>query len=476
MNRVTRIFDWNCQRQFAAASGDYNPIHIDAIASRRTTAGAPIVHGMHSLIWLLDCLSGAGYTLIGPTRLNVQLVRPIYVGEEVAAEISGSSQGEAGARILVAGDVAVAASLNRSDAGPCSGVMLSNCVEGHSPPDVPADLAIEQLDGFRGKLAFDFGRADLQRMFPAAATGFGLNAVAALACSSCLVGMEIPGLHSMYLGLNLILVGDKTSVGDGLDYQARVVSARFGAVRIEIWGVGVQGTLEVLRRPPPAKQPDMDQVRSLIAPDEFQGTRALIIGGSRGLGELTAKIISAGGGDVVLTYLRGKTDAESVLAQIEGGGGRGSAMRYDTALSAWDQIAEIVPAPTQIYYFATPRIARPGLDVFDRERFAEFTDVYVDSFLDLVKSCARWGTSRVRVFYPSTTFIERRPKGMTEYAMAKAAAEVMCRDISGKVEGVEIMSRRLPRVATDQTLSTVQVALADSAGLIRDVVRAMHAE
>ena len=45
------------------------------------------------------------------------------------------------------------------------------------------------------------------------------------------------------------------------------------------------------------------------APGEFANVRALVIGGSRGLGEITAKIIAAGGGDVWITYRRGKEDA-----------------------------------------------------------------------------------------------------------------------------------------------------------------------
>ena len=34
---------------FAAASGDWNPAHVDPLAARRLIAGGPIVHGMHAL-------------------------------------------------------------------------------------------------------------------------------------------------------------------------------------------------------------------------------------------------------------------------------------------------------------------------------------------------------------------------------------------------------------------------------------------
>ena len=42
---------------------------------------------------------------------------------------------------------------------------------------------------------------------------------------------------------------------------------------------------------------------------------------------------------------------------------------------------------------------------------------------------------------------------MTEYAMAKAAGEVLCDEINQSFTGIGIVYSRLPRVATDQTTS-----------------------
>jgi hypothetical protein len=57
----------------------------------------------------------------------------------------------------------------------------------------------------------------------------------------------------------------------------------------------------------------------------------------------------------------------------------------------------------------------------------------------------------VVVFYPSTVFVDERPKGMTEYAMAKAAAEVLIADLAKRLRHVQPVAHRLPRLATDQT-------------------------
>src|SRR6202050_3314195 len=65
-----RRFGMADQLSFAALSGDYNPMHVDALAARRTLAGAPVVHGMHAVLWALDALAGA--ELIGPRLCEIR--------------------------------------------------------------------------------------------------------------------------------------------------------------------------------------------------------------------------------------------------------------------------------------------------------------------------------------------------------------------------------------------------------------------
>ena len=48
-----RTFTADDQTRFAQVSGDYNPMHMDALQARRTQAGAPVVHGIHLLLWAL---------------------------------------------------------------------------------------------------------------------------------------------------------------------------------------------------------------------------------------------------------------------------------------------------------------------------------------------------------------------------------------------------------------------------------------
>jgi hypothetical protein len=78
------------------------------------------------------------------------------------------------------------------------------------------------------------------------------------------------------------------------------------------------------------------------------------------------------------------------------------------------------------------------------------------------------------VFYPSTVYVEDRPADMTEYAMSKAAGEILCADIQKHLRGVRVFAHRLPRSATDQTVSLVPIKTADPVTVMLPLVREMH--
>ena len=475
MESNCRIFDWESQKQFARLSGDYNPIHIDPIAARRTRVGAPIVHGVHSLIWILECLAKSGHDVAGAKTLRVNFVHPIYVGDAVRLDTSNSSQSTTRVRILVGETEVVVASIGFKDPPPTP---LPERLAGYRrmiPPGLPNNIGIDEMNGLQGHLAFGPEFSEIETLFPAAVQSLGLSRIAALVSSSCLVGMVVPGLHSMYLGLEVSMSNGAGGVEDGIEFSVLSITPRFRAVRIGLRGEGIQGTLETVSRLQPVSQPSMDDVRRVVSRDEFQGANALVVGGSRGLGELTGKLVAAGGGRVLVTYVSGKADAGRVVDEISKIGASCKSMPYDIRQPAAEQLAAIELPPTQIYYFATPHIARRKTSTFDIGRWNEFNQFYISGFFDLVTECARLWPKGVRVFYPSTILVESKPGTNTEYAMSKAAAEVLCRDIAGLLPGVKVLTRRLPVLPTDQTNSVVPGKSLDPIEVLLPIVREMQA-
>ena len=60
---------------------------------------------------------------------------------------------------------------------------------------------------------------------------------------------------------------------------------------------------------------------------------------------------------------------------------------------------------------------------------------------------------------------------MTEYTMAKAAAELLAEDMNRTLTNVSIMCSRLPRLATDQTASVTTPATELNLDVLMQVVR-----
>src|SRR5688572_11756730 len=99
-----RVFDWTRQEQFALASCDFNPIHMDSAAARRTQSGAPIVHGIHSLLWILDSAAQARMATEAASSLKAQFLQPVYLGDEAIVEITRPKDTVLRARMLVDGE------------------------------------------------------------------------------------------------------------------------------------------------------------------------------------------------------------------------------------------------------------------------------------------------------------------------------------------------------------------------------------
>jgi hypothetical protein len=281
--------------------------------------------------------------------------------------------------------------------------------------------------------------------------------------------MECPGKHSLFVGLAVDLpLADPAS---SLLYQVTSVDDRFRMLTISVDGLGIRGSVEAFARHPPVAQESIQKLSTLIEPGEFVGQRALIVGGSRGLGELTAKLIAAGGGHPIITYAVGKDDAERVSAEIEQWGGACDILKYDARCPPEQQLNALSGRLSSVYYYATCQIFRRRTNVFDAAILDEFVQLYVRGFHDLCEALRGLAMGSLSVFYPSSVFVEDRPRDMTEYAMAKAAGEILCAEINRSWATMHITSSRLPRLLTDQTAAFVAVESASGPSTILPIVR-----
>ena len=456
---VSRRFTMDDQRWFGQTSGDVNPIHVDEITARRSLAGAAVVHGVHVALWALDSWADESDAFpIG--RLRATFRRPVVVGEEVAVRWLDDPDGGVQVQVTAGREVrAVIAVVPGSAAGPAQTSAAAPATTGDARPLDFGDAA-----GLAGREPL-VDALDATRAYPAAARVLGSGALAGLLATSRIVGMECPGLHSLLAGIDVEVAHDDV---DTLAWRVTRASSVRVPIAIEVEGP-VAGTVTALFRQPPTAQPSYEAVAALVSAGELDGHRALVVGGSRGLGELTAKIVAAGGGHPILTYARGRDDAVRVAAEITAGGGRCDVEHLDVLHPR--SLVEL--EPTHLYYFATPAI-RAGVG-FDADRFDDLVRYYVRGFWQTCADAAR-PPRPVRVLYPSSSFVASPTKELAEYAAAKSAGEALCAWMNAHLEHVTVLVERFPPLRTDQTGLLLGPPPADPLVPIVAAVRRMHVQ
>jgi hypothetical protein len=419
-------------------------MHVDAMAARRTVYGVPVVHGVHLLCWALDrWMENRSTAVTALERLTVNFTRGVLLGEIVRVVLESEQD-----------EFALSLQCGQSERAAIRGKLGSRLDYPESlPPMTPRgcqEMDYSALRGARGHLPLAYDADAASQLFPRLSVDVPSFQLAALLATTRLVGMECPGLNSLYVSMDLSFANE-TSGPPELRYFVDRID-RVGRIRLAVEGPGVQGELQAFLRPAPCRQAAAAELTQLVEDGEFSGQRAVVIGGSRGLGEVTAKLLALGGADVLITYHHGKQDAAAVAADITAAGGTCRVAPFDCQHPAPLALPEL---PTHLYYFATPHITIDKTIPFSPERFAEYCRYYVTSFAETVLALAQ-GDSTLHVFYPSTVFLDQAPANVAEYCAAKAAGEELCRQLARRFSAWRFYAARLPRLFTDQNNGLVR--------------------
>jgi hypothetical protein len=471
----TRSFGIEDQQQFASISGDINPMHVDPVAARRLLTGRPVVHGIHVLLAGLELWDGdAGSTLVSVT---CQFDSPVNVGDVVRFSVLEKNQHQFEMVAAVDGLACARIGLTTrpSSVAPpkASDVRLTE-LSAHAFDVLHAPMDM-QVEDHVGKTYTVPPAAIPDGLFPRARALLGSCGLRATVSLSYFVGMVCPGLHSVFSSASFD-VNTARLDGDTMAFSVVKFDARFGLAVVRVAGC-INGELRAFVRAKPKAQVAMEDMLPHIRPGEFSGTRALVIGGSSGLGEVTAKLVAAGGGQVDITYAAGDRDATQIAEQINARGPQiCRTWKLDLTTDSFDSMTIPWTALDAIYYYPTPRIFRKKSEVLERTVYLQFYHFYVDRFYELCSFLERTIVNgRVQVFLPSTVAIDERPKGLTEYAMAKAAAEILARDINRSFSHVTVTSTRLPRLDTDQTSTIMKVPSESNIDTLLPIIRSLQA-
>ena len=355
--------------KFARFSGDFNPLHVDRLVARRLQFGCTVIHGVHHMLRAWD-VALSKFGLEAGKRvasLHAAFPNPVSTGRQISCETQLSADSS---RVEISASAGGKRVLSLT-LGLVAGDEMSRHVptlESAVPVEAPVDQEFPpRLD--HGECQLHFDKALARDLFPNLARHCPESLLAQLIACTRIVGMKCPGLHSVFSGISLTFRDAQDSEGqdsDGrvsLDYRVSASDARMKLVKIDVQGPEIDGTLTAFFRPPPVEQPGYGLIRNEVPDDRFRTQRALVIGGSRGIGETTAKILAAGGADVTITYNSGEEDALKVERQISAGDGRCKILRYDAIGALGDGHAALKAGSdwTHVYYFLLILESHPAM-------------------------------------------------------------------------------------------------------------------
>jgi len=453
-----RIFSLEDNRAFAVASGDRNPIHVDPRAARRSPFGAPVVHGVHAVLWALEQGLPARTRLV---RLKAQFPTPLRVGDDARVEVTTRSPGLWTLRVSTAGRVTAEI---EAEADPVAVVIDMAAWPDALDPEPCRPMSLEALRD-------DAGALDLAR--PAAPGALAPEQAAFLLGLTRLVGMRAPGLYSLFSAFD-IRFSAHARPAPRLRYGVVKADPRYARLVIAVDSDVAAGEVVAFSRPAPQEQPGAALLAPLVADQPFAGRRALVIGGSRGLGEVSAKLLAMGGADVRLSYHVGADDAAAVVRDIRAAGGAASDFRYDAVDPLTDLPADPDWRPTDLCYFATGSIGLNDVGQFDAALFARYGAIYVEGFSRAVRAALKQAQGPLRVLYPATEYLDSPNTRAIEYAAAKAAGETVGDQLAAAFPGLVVHHPRLPRLPTDQTLSFSAPVSARPELVLLEALRALH--
>jgi hypothetical protein len=430
--------NFDLQLQFAGLSGDFNPLHTDTEYSRRSQFGSPVVHGIHLLLTALERLS-LDYP-IKITAIKAEFRSAVLVGEMFDLYINRLNNAH---RISIYVD-------NRI----CANFYLESehldCIKELEPQPYESLICKDDFEfSNEAELAgIDKGVVDgslLSILFPNISRQINRSDIDFLLMITRTVGMKCPGKHALFRSFHWKT--GKQEFGEKKTYLVKKFDKRFNILEIEFVSNNITSTVQVKIRPTNVIQPSSDEVQKFVASGEFVGIKALVIGGSRGLGELTARILACGDSKVLITYHKGQSDAEHLVAAL---GDAIDLLHFDsqnpssTALRIMRDFQ-----PTHLFYFATPPIQRQFSTKFNDQLYENFRSIYVTAFEDLIRGLG------IKVsFFPSTTFIDTNQSGFSEYIQAKIDGESLCDELN-RMGHSQVFHQRLPPLVTDQTSETL---------------------
>lgn len=468
--KINKTFDLDDQNWFAEISGDYNPIHINEIESRKLHSGGILVHGIHTVTWALDCFFKKNPQNKLDT-LKTKFFKPIYLNQKLSIVFENINNKKHNIKIY---DKELLVSIILES----SGLSLGNkVVDSKYHFDFPKEF---KYNDDTNEISISLSKKMILNKYPFFCKAVGLEIVSNIIALSRLVGMECPGLNSLFVGFNINFHKKNVVETNKILWSINKYYGNQAPINISVKSSIMDGIIQAFVRPTPISQLSFLEISKFTKNYiNLDNTTSLIIGGSRGLGEVTSKIIASYGGKVIITYHQGDKEAIEICDDINNKSNKNLATSLKFDVRNPEELFQFLTKNktiiNSIYYFATPKIKGLKSIEIDKSLLELYSEYYTICFSKLLKKMSEYQQDQhKKVFYPSTVFINNFKEELKEYVLAKKNAEEYIEFIKNKLNNISIYVERLDILKTDQNNSIFSVDVKEPHVIMNKIVIKMN--
>jgi NAD(P)-dependent dehydrogenase (short-subunit alcohol dehydrogenase family) len=448
--------------RFAAASGDRNPLHLDAGAARATAFGRPVVHGTLGVWRALGCLTSRRDRHLA--RLTVEFPGAMFTGVAYAVHVLEDEAD--GAEVEIREEDRVLLTMSAVFApGRFEAAATAGAPAGRAEPAELDVATLAEATAIEGEYAPNAAALPwLRRQADLEDVGVGASQQTALLWASYLVGMELPGARALLSGIALRF---ETAAGPP-PWRYRVADVRFDdrfdllryrATLTSASGAVATGELKAfVRRDVPRM--DAETLASLLpGPAALRDRIVAVTGASRGLGAALARGLALSGAIVHANYLRSHAAAAAVARRADGAPGTVELVPGDVSDASWcRRLREAIDREHGGLDALVCNACLPLMPLAIGPTTASRVGDYVRESLAQVVApvSALVGSLEARegclvVISSAAVAEESPPPGWPHYVSAKCAIEGFARVVAQAHRHVRVLIVRPPRLATDLT-------------------------
>ena len=411
------------QGDFSKLSGDYNPIHLDQEYAYNSIFGQNIAFGVLVLLFPISLasdlsqfrhadISGLDITFSKPALLNVPVVMHVKDSTDTTLK---TDKMEKFSISLFQKDLLIMKgflTIKERDSGELTRTLFAD----ECYPVLTPDEQISDFNKIQGNFVPRFSAELATNLFGNKLLSmFGEKQIIDILSLSKIVGMHSPGKNSIFSAIYLASAKHESAF-NSIRYKCSDHDERFHLIKTEFFGTELEGYTKAFVRPHRTALLSMKEATETVRKKEFSEQRALVIGGSKGLGAATVNLLLAGGAEVMASYRYSKKNIkEFQIEQLTASDNSLIDIYFDVTdkNNSFEEILDF--KPTHIYYFATPKIFQQNKEVFSSQRLNLFNDLYVYKFLNFVSIFCK--STTLKFFHPSSIAVSEKNFPELEYKL-----------------------------------------------------------